>query len=393
MRGNPLQRRPLVELLEERQVLSTLSALSLGSTLAPVTSLVEAPAQAPVEAPITQGLNLAVAVSVELPVLGPVSTSLGVNALAQSDVLGVDATVQATPLVEVATNIDAATPTSLVDIGAKVDSTTLPVTGTVEAPGVGVQLGVNAGATSDGGGVTLGGGLTTGGTTSGVGVMIDPTGSGVGVVPPIVLPDPGVTAPPVTIPPVGSVPDLPIVGQVPTPIELPPGVLPPGTVQIPVEQAPVPVVNQTTPLVPSVNTTTNGLTAGTLPAATETIGLPATPANPGVAPEAIDRAFTPGPGEQIPGAVGLLGAADDGALNQGAEDLAGLNNLFEAFLTDLSGALRTLQGWLARVGPLPWILMGLAVCALGCEYAARRRRLALETERADLDAWLHQMAP
>lgn len=55
------------------------------------------------------------------------------------------------------------------------------------------------------------------------------------------------------------------------------------------------------------------------------------------------------------------GLADAGAVDQSALDQA-----FTDFLNSLTDLERTLTGWLAQLGPLPWILMGLALVGTAC---------------------------
>lgn len=53
------------------------------------------------------------------------------------------------------------------------------------------------------------------------------------------------------------------------------------------------------------------------------------------------------------GAIGALGA-----INQGAYQEA-----LSQFLSELEGLAQSLRDWLMALGPMPWIVMGLAVCA------------------------------
>jgi hypothetical protein len=60
-------------------------------------------------------------------------------------------------------------------------------------------------------------------------------------------------------------------------------------------------------------------------------------------------------------------------LVQAADDLGAMERAFQEFLSGLAELRQTMSSWLARVGPLPWVLMGLAVAATVYDEASRRR--------------------
>jgi len=70
------------------------------------------------------------------------------------------------------------------------------------------------------------------------------------------------------------------------------------------------------------------------------------------------------------------------SLLNAADDLGALDRAFQDFLAGLGDLSQTLTGWLVRIGPLPWVLMGVAMALTLQEEIARRRRQALESKEA-----------
>jgi len=75
-----------------------------------------------------------------------------------------------------------------------------------------------------------------------------------------------------------------------------------------------------------------------------------------------------------PVSAGLVNAADD---------LGALDRAFQEFLEGLSELRQTLGNWLVRLGPTPWVLMGLAVSVTLSQEIARRRRGASQNRDAE----------
>ncbi len=67
-------------------------------------------------------------------------------------------------------------------------------------------------------------------------------------------------------------------------------------------------------------------------------------------------------------------APQSAGLVQAGDDLGAMERAFQDFLTELAELRQAVTSWLGQVGPLPWVLMGLAVTATVCEETARRRR-------------------
>lgn len=67
-----------------------------------------------------------------------------------------------------------------------------------------------------------------------------------------------------------------------------------------------------------------------------------------------------------------------------AESTVDTVGMFDEFFMNLLGAFDSLRTWLARIGPVPWVMMGLALSLSSMELAARyRQRLLARKGRLD----------
>lgn len=96
--------------------------------------------------------------------------------------------------------------------------------------------------------------------------------------------------------------------------------------------------------------------------------------------------LTPGEQEEVPSELAAdlssLAPLSSGLLHA-TDDLGALERAFQDFLDGLVDLRQTMCGWLGRLGPLPWVLMGLAVAVTLHEQTSRRRRCLLERKDAE----------
>jgi hypothetical protein len=76
-------------------------------------------------------------------------------------------------------------------------------------------------------------------------------------------------------------------------------------------------------------------------------------------------------------------AAASSRLLEAVGDLEALDRAFQDFLEGMGDLRQTLTGWVARVGPTPWLLMGLALTLTVHEEILRRRRQVQESKDAE----------
>lgn len=65
--------------------------------------------------------------------------------------------------------------------------------------------------------------------------------------------------------------------------------------------------------------------------------------------------------------------ADESLLQEQGENFAFMGGAFDDFFRNVLGAFEAFKGWLARIGPVPWVVMGLAF-GLACMEVVERRR-------------------
>jgi hypothetical protein len=102
-----------------------------------------------------------------------------------------------------------------------------------------------------------------------------------------------------------------------------------------------------------------------------------------------DQLATPDQGEEAtpvptrqPADLTALTPLSSGLLNA-SDDLGALERAFQEFLDGLVDLRQAMTSWLGRVGPLPWVLMGLAVAVTAYEEVARRRQNRLQGRDAE----------
>jgi len=86
-------------------------------------------------------------------------------------------------------------------------------------------------------------------------------------------------------------------------------------------------------------------------------------------PDALDQVFRNGD-FLVPGDAGGPGLQQAGVADEAAFALEGLGPI----LDEAEGAVATFTSWLARLGPLPWVLMGLTLALAAAELARQRQR-------------------
>lgn len=404
------QRRLLVELLEDRRVLSTLSllpgAILTQDLLAPVNDipvvqsvLPETNLQLTVEASLDQGVKLGVETTLNTNLLS--DTSLN-STLATG--LQLDAALSTTEslVLESAVNLDASlapplTPT--IDLG-----TNLGVAVGVETvPSVGIDLdaGLEIGPGPDtpsikvilDGGVVIQDGTT--GIDLGTEVVIGPeTGMDLGGE--VIISEPGPLAPPDGLPP-------PSPGnegtELPPPMELVGGFFLDGVNLATVGTTDFRIPNEGQRILdePDLTRVVGDEDISDRAETGEEVGI-----MDGwrVVETEVEHPlegvhFAGISGQIIPVALGLGLSAQEVIhqletgnlsgplaldLHNGNGDVSALQAALDAFLQDMLDGLAILGGWLARLGPLPWILMGTALTLSGLEAVSRFRRRHLEEE-------------
>jgi hypothetical protein len=78
-------------------------------------------------------------------------------------------------------------------------------------------------------------------------------------------------------------------------------------------------------------------------------------------------------GAELVVAEELLSPESCGLLGDGGADLSAMERALQLFLDRLATMPDELGGWLARLGPLPWVLMGIAAAGAGQELVRRRK--------------------
>lgn len=90
-------------------------------------------------------------------------------------------------------------------------------------------------------------------------------------------------------------------------------------------------------------------------------------------------------GAVLPSSGNSLAMGNNGVVLAGATtDVGAIDQALSAFLQDLDALVGTLKDWLLQLGPLPWIVMGLAV-TMTTATIARQRWRKLRQQRKDRD--------